>query len=498
MARTGERENLMKMIYQMGVQEDFSAEEYEKFTALQADSQITEYFVNGYRAAASNLKEIDELIDRYSVRWKTSRLPKVDLAILRLALAEICYLTDIPVSVTINEAVELAKNTVQKSRRSLSTACWEAPRGMPAYRLIRARRLQAAKMRDEKGAMSSGGVLAFDTSNYTTSAAIADLSGEILADCRSLLKVREKERGLRQSHALFQHENLPGLVRRAVSESGIRRENICAVAVSERPRPVEGSYMPVFRAGVSVAESIAAALRVPVYRYSHQEGHIAAVCGALDESVRTVSFHLSGGTGEILATQGCRPVCVIGGIRDLSFGQLIDRAGVALGLRISRRRCAGPHCLPDGGSRFFKIFLQGNTKIGHPVTGPIHVEGAYANLSGIETQILREIGNLKKRKDRETVSGKIRSLDEDTLLSGKDGEEARRESELSAEERRLAAELFCRMADALLRLSVSALQSAETDTIIFAGGVSASQFLRRELDARFKNRDFGQSSAIRK
>ena len=69
-------------------------------------------------------------------------------------------------------------------------------------------------MRDEKGAMSSGGVLAFDTSNYTTSAAIADLSGEILADCRSLLKVREGERGLRQSHALFQHvENLPGLAK---------------------------------------------------------------------------------------------------------------------------------------------------------------------------------------------------------------------------------------------------------------------------------------------
>ena len=121
MARTGERENLMKMIYQMGVQEDFSAEEYEKFTALQADSQITEYFVNGYRAAASNLKEIDELIDRYSVRWKTARLPKVDLAILRLALAEICYLTDIPVSVTINEAVELAKKySTEKSSKFIN------------------------------------------------------------------------------------------------------------------------------------------------------------------------------------------------------------------------------------------------------------------------------------------------------------------------------------------------------------------------------------------
>lgn len=135
MARTGERENLMKMIYQMGVQEDFSAEEYEKFTALQADSQITEYFVNGYRAAASNLKEIDELIDRYSVRWKTSRLPKVDLAILRLALAEICYLTDSPVSVTINEAVELAKKySTEKSSKFINGVLGSAARdaGVPA------------------------------------------------------------------------------------------------------------------------------------------------------------------------------------------------------------------------------------------------------------------------------------------------------------------------------------------------------------------------------
>ena len=135
LARTGERENLMKMIYQMGVQEDFSAEEYEKFTALQADSQITEYFVNGYRAAASNLKEIDELIDRYSVRWKTSRLPKVDLAILRLALAEICYLTDIPVSVTINEAVELAKKySTEKSSKFINGVLGSAARdaGVPA------------------------------------------------------------------------------------------------------------------------------------------------------------------------------------------------------------------------------------------------------------------------------------------------------------------------------------------------------------------------------
>ncbi len=117
MARTDERENLMKMIYQMGVQGDFSQEEYEKFTELQADSDITEYFVNGYRAVAQNLEDIDNAINRYSVGWKSDRLPKVDLAILRVALAEICYMK-IPVSVSINEAVELAKKySTEKSSR---------------------------------------------------------------------------------------------------------------------------------------------------------------------------------------------------------------------------------------------------------------------------------------------------------------------------------------------------------------------------------------------
>mgnify|MGYP002573122159 CR=1 FL=1 len=109
MARTDERENLMKMIYQMSIQDDFSAAEYEKFTELQADSDITEYFINGYQAVSKYLDEIDERINTYSVKWKTSRLPKVDLAILRLSMAELYYLDDIPVSVSINEAVELAK-----------------------------------------------------------------------------------------------------------------------------------------------------------------------------------------------------------------------------------------------------------------------------------------------------------------------------------------------------------------------------------------------------
>ena len=131
MARTNERENLMKMIYQMGIQNDFSSEEYERFTALQAGQGMTEYFLNGYRAAAENLEKIDATIDRYSVRWKTSRLPKVDLAILRLALAEIFYLDDIPFSVTINEAVELAKKySTENSSRFINGVLGSAVRDL--------------------------------------------------------------------------------------------------------------------------------------------------------------------------------------------------------------------------------------------------------------------------------------------------------------------------------------------------------------------------------
>ena len=175
----------------------------------------------------------------------------------------------------------------------------------------------------------TGKVLAFDTSNYTTSVAAADLAGNILADERQLLSVKEGDRGLRQSHALFQHvERLPLLVEQVIKQVG--GDDFLAVAVSDRPRPLEGSYMPVFRAGVNFARTLAAVLGVPLYRFSHQEGHIAAVCGALADDVRTVSFHMSGGTGEILTTCGCRPQQIIGGIRDLSFGQLIDRVGVCL------------------------------------------------------------------------------------------------------------------------------------------------------------------------
>ena len=57
----------------------------------------------------AHLAELDAVIERYSDAWKKERLTKTTLAILRCALAEVCYMQDIPVSAAVNEAVELGK-----------------------------------------------------------------------------------------------------------------------------------------------------------------------------------------------------------------------------------------------------------------------------------------------------------------------------------------------------------------------------------------------------
>ncbi len=67
------------------------------------------YVVEKAKAAVSRFPEIDESIGQVAVGWKTSRMPKADLTILRLAVYEIRYDEKIPNGVAINEAVELAK-----------------------------------------------------------------------------------------------------------------------------------------------------------------------------------------------------------------------------------------------------------------------------------------------------------------------------------------------------------------------------------------------------
>ena len=175
-------------------------------------------------------------------------------------------------------------------------------------------------------------VIGFDTSNYRTSAAAVTLDGEILADYRELLPVSEGERGLRQSEAVFAHirqlRNCEMLLRSQAD--GIR---IAAVAASVRPRDGEDSYMPVFQVGHTAGCMLAAALNVPFFETTHQRGHLAAAQHGteLEGAERMLALHLSGGTTDLLEADGDR-ITQIGGSADLHAGQLVDRAGVAMGL----------------------------------------------------------------------------------------------------------------------------------------------------------------------
>ena len=179
-------------------------------------------------------------------------------------------------------------------------------------------------------------VLAFDTSNYTTSVAVFDgIRGHNVSQ---LLDVEQGSLGLRQSDALFAHvKRLPELTDRLFSDIGSLP--IDAIGVSTRPRAVEGSYMPCFLAGESQARVLGSTLGVPVYAFAHQQMHVAASLFSADAmelmDVPHLAWHLSGGTTELLyvTPRGKSVHCEkIGGTTDISAGQLIDRTGKLLGL----------------------------------------------------------------------------------------------------------------------------------------------------------------------
>lgn len=176
-------------------------------------------------------------------------------------------------------------------------------------------------------------ILGIDTSNYTTSFALAE-DGEILCNLKEPVFVAEGQRGVRQSDAVFSHvKNVPILSDKI--KEFIRDKKINAVSVSSSPRDADGSYMPCFMSGLAVANAISGVNGIPMYTFSHQRGHIYAALYSAGKTClygeRFVAFHVSGGTTECLLVDG-NDISIIGGTRDLTAGQLIDRSGVYMGL----------------------------------------------------------------------------------------------------------------------------------------------------------------------
>jgi len=180
--------------------------------------------------------------------------------------------------------------------------------------------------------------LGIDTSNYTTSVAVYDSDTDCFVNEKKLLPVKSGEKGLRQSDAVFHHTvQLPELFDR-IDFAGIGK--VDAIGVSVSPTTQDGSYMPCFLSGVSVATALADTLGVPLYRFSHQQGHIAAVLASsaneklLKESF--IAFHLSGGTTDALLVKPDSDrlidISLVAHSLDLKAGQAVDRTGLMLGL----------------------------------------------------------------------------------------------------------------------------------------------------------------------
>lgn len=287
--------------------------------------------------------------------------------------------------------------------------------------------------------------LGIDTSNYKTSVAITDENDNIVFERSEFLEVEHGKRGLRQSEALFKQNNaLPLFIEEAFGV--IDPSDIAAIAVSTRPRRVEGSYMPVFLAGSNAAKILCASLRIPMYEFTHQEGHAHAVLTSVEhnQSARCLMYHLSGGTTEIL---DCRrdnagyQMDIIGGTKDISFGQLLDRIGVKLGLKF-----------PSG--QYLDEIAASNNYDSKP-SKIKHIDG-YFNLSGIETASIRRID---------------------------------KEEELGQSHTSLICEIFYQIANLIYDTSAYFGEKTGVHDIYISGGVAASKTIRGLIEEKNKGRD---------
>lgn len=227
--------------------------------------------------------------------------------------------------------------------------------------------------------------LGIDTSNYTTSLALFD--GKNIIQRKKVLTVKKGERGLRQSDAVFQHTvNMPLLMSELDFSSGID-----SVGVSTRPRSVEGSYMPCFLVGENVATAVSKTSNVPLYKTSHQVGHILAALYSVERldliNEKFIAFHLSGGTTEALIVTPDKDDIVkctlVASSSDLKAGQAVDRTGVLLGLDFP---CGKElDALSEKSDREFKIKPS--------------MQGLNCSLSGVENKVKKMLENNESRED---------------------------------------------------------------------------------------------------
>lgn len=112
MTRREIRENIFKLVFcgEFHTSDELQGQVDAYFEELpEATEEERAYMTNKFNGIRDRITEIDAKINEVAKGWKTGRMGKAELAILRLAVYEMLYDEDVPVKVAINEAVELAK-----------------------------------------------------------------------------------------------------------------------------------------------------------------------------------------------------------------------------------------------------------------------------------------------------------------------------------------------------------------------------------------------------
>lgn len=109
LSRREAREQVLGLLFETEFRSDETNVEIFAMSVEEREIPADDYIKKVYFGISENRNEIDQTIEKFSNGWKTSRLTKLSRSILRLAVYEMLYETEIPYSVSINEAVELAK-----------------------------------------------------------------------------------------------------------------------------------------------------------------------------------------------------------------------------------------------------------------------------------------------------------------------------------------------------------------------------------------------------
>ncbi len=209
--------------------------------------------------------------------------------------------------------------------------------------------------------------LGIDTSNYSTSLAVFDSEkGLVVSRYKQILDVDFGKNGLRQSDAVFLHtKNLPDAVDSVSKEFDLSQIDV--IGVSDKPRTTKESYMPCFLTGLALGRELTSVLNKPLYRFSHQQGHImAALYGTGFYSERNkcfLAFHVSGGTTDALRcklNEAELTTSTVATSLDLFAGQAVDRTGTMLGLQFPSGEKLSLLAKASNSDEYMKPVLKGN------------------------------------------------------------------------------------------------------------------------------------------